>query len=103
LRGQFRALAEEFFDERRPKQAIAVLQAMQKLLPMDTEAERMLLKVEILGSRPEDALERLNGFDLAPQERAALLQQLAERFDAAGDKRRALNCRHAAAALVPQN
>jgi predicted Zn-dependent protease len=103
LQRLFLDLAEEFLAEGRPKQATAALGAMQQSWTLDDEARRVLLKAEVLASSPEEALKRLNGFDLGPQERAVLLQYLAERFEAKGDKAGALNCRQAAAAALPHN
>jgi tetratricopeptide (TPR) repeat protein len=103
LQRLFLDLAEEFIAEGRPKQAIATLGAMQQSWPLDADAKRVLLKAEILTARPEQALERLNGFDLAPQERAVLLQYLAARLEIQGDKAGALKCRRAAAAAAPQD
>ena len=52
---------------------------MRQSWPLDDDANRILLKADILTERPEQALERLDGFDLAPQERAGLLQYIAAR------------------------
>jgi hypothetical protein len=96
-------IAEEFLAEGRPKQTVATLEAMQQAWPLDNEARRVLLKAEVLSKRPEEAVERLNGFDLPPQERAVMLQYLAGRFEIQGDKAAALNARKAAAVSMPQN
>jgi hypothetical protein len=96
-------VAEEFLAEGRPKQAVATLEAIQQAWPLDDDTRRVLLKAEVLTGRPEEAIERLNAFDLPPQERAVMLQYLAGRFEIQGDKAAALNARKAAATSMPQN
>jgi hypothetical protein len=96
-------IAEDFLAEGRPKQAIATLEAMQQSWQPGNEARRVLLKAEMLTRCPEEAIERLDGIDLPPQERAVMLQYLAGRFEVQGNKTAALNARKAAAATVPQS
>jgi hypothetical protein len=103
LRKLFLDVAEDFLTEGRPKQAIATLEAMQQSWTLGNDARRVLLKAEVLTKRPEQAMERLNGFDLPPQERAVMLQYVAGRFEIQGDKAAALNVRKAAAAAAPQS
>jgi tetratricopeptide (TPR) repeat protein len=102
-RSLFVDLADEFVAENRSKQAIATMESMLRLWPHDDASRRALLKAEILMDKPEEAVERLKRSELSAADQATVLRQLAIEFEGAGDSVRVLDCRRAAAELVPHD